>query len=109
MDDGRVQQDLQENDHPLGEENEDRLEAEQRLREWETLWENGGRYAQELEETLNGLQETYSEWTTRGFLKKFIRDSMLIQPERGLAQIVEDIHTTTRNLRFGPNGLLIIN
>ena len=95
MDDGRVQQDLQENDHPLGEENEDRLEREQRQREWETLWENGGRYAQELEETLNELQEAYSwrlPWATRDFFKLSISDIMLMQPEKGLAQIVEDIH-----------------
>ena len=95
MDDGRVQQNLQENDNPLGAENELRLETEQRLREWETLWENDGRYAQELEEKLNELVEAYSgrlPWATREHFKCLIKDSMLMLPDRGLAKIVEDIH-----------------
>ena len=99
MDDGRVQQNLQENDHPLGEENEDRLEAEQRLREWKAFWEDGGRHAQELAEKVNELVEAYSErlffFTTqqlRDFFYGSIRENMLRIPERGLAQIVEDIH-----------------
>ena len=93
-DDGRVQQNLQENDHPLGQENELRLERQQRAREWEQLWENGGPNCQLLENQLNILEDAYSGRTpraTRQYFKDMIREMMMVLPERGLERVVRDV------------------
>ena len=91
-DDGRVQQNLEENDFPLGEENEWRLERDQRQREWEQLWENGGPYSQLLEKNIDHLVETYGlPWATKEFFKDKIKTWMLLWPEIGLEDFTSQL------------------